>query len=85
MSLEVEDQITCNLATSTSKKVTNIWGIGRHILGSQIFDYWFDPYDFRVEHWTDGDLLNAATPAGTFPASEALNVQWGSDASSRVS
>ena len=21
---------------------TNCWGIGRHVLGSQIFDYWFD-------------------------------------------
>mgnify|MGYP002260725590 CR=1 FL=1 len=21
----------------------HLWGIGRHVLGSQIFDYWFDP------------------------------------------
>jgi len=59
------------------------WGIGRHILGSQIFDYWFDPYDFRVEHWTDGDLLNEYSPMGTMHASQALEVQWGSTASSR--
>jgi hypothetical protein len=24
-----------------SKKWTNCWGVGRHILGSQIFDYWY--------------------------------------------
>lgn len=23
-----------------SKGWTNVWGIGRHLLGSQIFDYW---------------------------------------------
>lgn len=35
------------------------WGIGRHILGSQIFDYWFQPTDpFMVEHYADGDLVN---------------------------
>jgi catechol 2,3-dioxygenase-like lactoylglutathione lyase family enzyme len=62
---------------------THSWGIGRHILGSQIFDYWFDPYDFRVEHWTDGDLLNEDSPMGTMHASEALEVQWGSSAASR--
>jgi catechol 2,3-dioxygenase-like lactoylglutathione lyase family enzyme len=26
------------------------WGIGRHIQGSQIFDYWRDPDGFLVEH-----------------------------------
>ena len=40
------------------------WGIGRHVLGGQIFDYWKDPFGFTVEHWTDSDLLKADTPAG---------------------
>ena len=35
------------------------WGVGRHILGSQIFDYWRDPWGHTLEHWTDGDLLDA--------------------------
>ena len=34
------------------------WGIGRHIQGSQIFDYWRDPDGFLVEHFTDGDLFD---------------------------
>jgi catechol 2,3-dioxygenase-like lactoylglutathione lyase family enzyme len=38
------------------------WGIGRHILGSQVFDYWKDPWGHRVEHWTDGDLFAADVP-----------------------
>ena len=28
------------------------WGIGRHIQGSQIFDYWRDPDGFMVEHFS---------------------------------
>ncbi|WP_029528077.1 VOC family protein [Polaromonas glacialis] len=34
------------------------WGVGRHVLGSQLFDYWRDPFGHKVEHWTDGDLVN---------------------------
>ena len=60
------------------------WGIGRHILGSQIFDYWFDPLGYRVEHWTDGDLVNEDTPTGFTKASAALDVQWGSHAGTRI-
>ncbi|KAH7020520.1 glyoxalase family protein [Ilyonectria destructans] len=35
-----------------------VWGVGRHILGSQIFDYWKDPSGFTIEHYADGDLVN---------------------------
>jgi len=34
------------------------WGVGRHVEGSQIFDYWRDPFGNKIEHWTDGDLVN---------------------------
>jgi catechol-2,3-dioxygenase len=40
------------------------WGVGRHIQGSQIFDYWRDPFGNKIEHWTDGDLVNDQTPVG---------------------
>lgn len=52
------------------------WGIGRHVLGGQIFDYWKDPLGFTVEHWTDSDLLTAAAPKGSYPIFEAGS-QWG--------
>jgi catechol 2,3-dioxygenase-like lactoylglutathione lyase family enzyme len=52
------------------------WGIGRHVLGGQIFDYWKDPFGFTVEHWTDSDLLRADTPAGAHHILNALS-QWG--------
>lgn len=33
----------------------------RHVHGSQIFDYWYDPNKFIVEHYADGDLVNEDT------------------------
>lgn len=35
-----------------------MWGVRRHLLGSQIFDYWYDPSGFTIEHYTDGDVVN---------------------------
>lgn len=52
------------------------WGVGRHVLGGQVFDYWKDPIGFTVEHWTDADLLTAAVPAGSRLLFEPIN-QWG--------
>jgi len=52
-------------------------GIGRHILGSQIFDYWKDPWGHVVEHFTDGDLLNTRAEAGRCEPPVALGTQWG--------
>jgi catechol 2,3-dioxygenase-like lactoylglutathione lyase family enzyme len=53
------------------------WGIGRHILGSQVFDYWLDPHGFEIEHWTDGDQLRASDGGGSAGMDVALGVQWG--------
>lgn len=36
----------------------HFWGIGRHILGSQVFDYWNDPHGLEVEHYADGDVFD---------------------------
>ena len=36
----------------------HVWGIGRHLLGGQIFDYWKSPFGVIHEHWTDTDLVN---------------------------
>ena len=56
---------------------THQWGIGRHILGSQIYDYWLDPHGHMVEHWTDGDLFNSRTPPGNASLDMLLGSQWG--------
>ena len=53
------------------------WGIGRHFLGSQIFDYWRDPHGHILEHFIDGDLLNADAKPGLASLDVALGIQWG--------
>jgi catechol 2,3-dioxygenase-like lactoylglutathione lyase family enzyme len=53
------------------------WGVGRHILGSQVFDYWRDPWGHILEHWTDGDLFTAADGSNVAPIEDLLGVQWG--------
>jgi len=53
------------------------WGVGRHLLGSQVFDYWKDPWGHVVEHWTDGDLLTAADGSRTASVPDLMAVQWG--------
>lgn len=62
-SYEVEDFDTQLLGHDwlASKGHRPVWGVGRHILGSQIFDYWRDPSGFTIEHYADGDLVNIKT------------------------
>jgi catechol 2,3-dioxygenase-like lactoylglutathione lyase family enzyme len=52
-------------------------GIGRHVLGSQVFDYWRDPWGHVLEHFTDGDLLNKDHTTGLHDPAAALGTQWG--------
>jgi catechol 2,3-dioxygenase-like lactoylglutathione lyase family enzyme len=58
-------------------KRTPAWGIGRHVLGSQIFDYWKDPWGHQLEHWTDGDLFTAEDGSHQVSLQELMGVQWG--------
>jgi len=53
------------------------WGIGRHYLGSQVFDYWRDPFGNEIEHWTDGDQLTASDGGGVGSLEDLMGVQWG--------
>lgn len=53
------------------------WGIGRHVQGSQIFDYWRDPDGFMVEHFSDGDLFDCTLEPGWAPMSASGLAQWG--------
>lgn len=58
-------------------KYPHVWGVGRHLLGSQIFDYWEDPWRRVHEHWTDSDVLNVHSAAGLYPIEQGLSNQWG--------
>jgi len=53
-------------------------GAGRHILGSQVYDYWHDPWGHVLEHYADGDLLDSSEPAGHHEPGVALGSHWGS-------
>jgi catechol 2,3-dioxygenase-like lactoylglutathione lyase family enzyme len=53
------------------------WGIGRHIQGSQIFDYWRDPDGFMVEHFIDGDMFDCTLEPGWAPFTGSGLAQWG--------
>ena len=55
------------------------WGVGRHLLGSQIFDYWRDPWGLKHEHYADGDLFDASQPAGYHKLDREGLYQWGPD------
>lgn len=52
-------------------------GVGRHLLGSQIFDYWKDPFGFRIEHYTDGDVVDASHRPTRFNGTASETTQWG--------
>jgi hypothetical protein len=58
----------------------HMWGIGRHVLGSQLFDYWFDPDGFEHEHYTDGDLFTADYETAYSPLEFGSIWAWGQDA-----
>jgi hypothetical protein len=53
------------------------WGIGRHIQGSQIFDYWRDPDGLMVEHVADGDVFDSSVEPGWAPLTASGLAQWG--------
>jgi catechol 2,3-dioxygenase-like lactoylglutathione lyase family enzyme len=57
----------------------HMWGIGRHLLGSQVYDYWCDPWGRVHEQWADTDRLNASHGSNLLPVEEAFVSQWGDD------
>jgi catechol 2,3-dioxygenase-like lactoylglutathione lyase family enzyme len=59
-------------------KYKHHWGIGRHLLGSQVYDYWRDPWGRVHEHWTDSDRLNVHSGSHIHPVEKGLANQWGS-------
>ena len=52
-------------------------GVGRHLVGSQIFDYWRDPFGLRIEHYTDGDVSNIHYEPKRYAVAADETTQWG--------
>jgi catechol 2,3-dioxygenase-like lactoylglutathione lyase family enzyme len=71
------DEIGRGAAHLRAQGYRHAWGIGRHILGSQLFDYWRAPDGIMAEHYCDGDVFDAAAPTGRLPFRGSNLAQWG--------
>ena len=73
------DDLGMGYITMVDKGHTHRWGIGRHLYGSQVFDYWTDPACFHVEHYVDvdGDIVNDDNPTRKYPFGRDTLLQWG--------
>jgi catechol 2,3-dioxygenase-like lactoylglutathione lyase family enzyme len=74
---DIDDVFMGHEYLASLSKFEHMWGIGRHLLGSQVYDYWADPWGRVHEHWADTDRLNAANGGNLIPAEEGLRSQWG--------
>ena len=52
-------------------------GVGRHLLGSLVYDYWNDPFGQRIEHFTDPDVVNEDFKPQYFSGPADETTQWG--------
>jgi catechol 2,3-dioxygenase-like lactoylglutathione lyase family enzyme len=75
--LDVDDVFLGHEHLRQKGKYEHMWGLGRHLLGSQIYDYWADPWGRTHEHWTDTDRLNIRNGSNLIPAEEGFQSQWG--------
>jgi catechol 2,3-dioxygenase-like lactoylglutathione lyase family enzyme len=71
------DEIGRGAAFLRARGYRHAWGIGRHILGSQLFDYWRAPDGILAEHYSDGDVFDASAPTGQLPFRGSNLAQWG--------
>lgn len=59
------------------------WGVGRHPLGSHVFDVWFDPDGYRFETFSDTDLVNCDHQPGHHDVHDQEMDAWSSDSPER--
>jgi catechol 2,3-dioxygenase-like lactoylglutathione lyase family enzyme len=71
------DDVQAGREHLAAKGRSHEWGVGRHLLGSQVFDYWRDPWGHIHEHWTDGDQFDASAPTGDHSIDMGAVSQWG--------
>lgn len=62
-----------------NKRYKHVWGIGRHLLGSQLFDYFNDPAGCEFEHYADGDVYTSDHPTSYHPMDPGNTYSWGPD------
>jgi catechol 2,3-dioxygenase-like lactoylglutathione lyase family enzyme len=57
------------------------FGVGRHIAGGMVFDYWRDSAGNKLEHWADGDFVNDDYESMEVPAGSVPFKSWGPEVS----
>ena len=65
-------------------KYEHMWGIGRHVLGSQVYDYWADPWGRVHEHWADSDRLNLANGSNLIAGRRSAALAMGRAAAGEI-
>ena len=80
---DIDDVFVGHEYLASKKKYAHMWGIGRHVPGSQVFDYWEDPWGRVHEHWADSDRLNTHSGTNIVPVEEGLKSQWGEEPPAR--
>ncbi len=71
------DEVAASGAYLRERGYRHAWGLGRHIQGSQIFDYWRDTDKLMFEHYADGDVFDCSADPGWAPLSVSGLAQWG--------
>jgi catechol 2,3-dioxygenase-like lactoylglutathione lyase family enzyme len=74
---DIDDLMLGHQFLANKDKYEHMWGVGRHNLGAQVFDYWADPWRHVHEHWTDTDLLNFASGSNLISIQDGLKSLWG--------
>lgn len=81
MSFEVQDIEQQMVAHRHLRKQGHqpVWGVGRHPLGSHVFDLWKDPNGLRFETYSDTDLCNDQRPTGDHDVAHSEMDLWSNE------
>ena len=85
MSFEVQDieQQMVSHRFLQGRNHQSVWGVGRHPLGSHVFDMWKDPNGLRFETYSDTDWCNNERPPADHPVQGADMDMWSNDDAAR--
>jgi hypothetical protein len=80
---DAEDMFIGHEHLKRAEKYEHMRGIGRHILGSQIYDYWLDPWGRMHEHWTSTERFDASSGSNLMAVGEGFTSRFGDAPSKR--
>ncbi|WP_198021415.1 VOC family protein [Burkholderia sp. WSM2232] len=79
VSYQVEgvDDIFFGFDHMTRQSHDHVRGIGRHALGSQIFNYWMSPFEQMHEHWISHEKMDAQSRFNHIQIGEGMSYDTG--------